>query len=240
MTDITNPAFTEETVSDRVSNFVITPLYPGYGHTIGNAIRRGLLSSLPGAALTSVRFDGVTHEFSTLPGVREDVVELTLNLKQLRLKLFSDEPVELDLDKKGPGIVTAADFKKSSNVEIANPELQIATLDKGASLSLRAEAGKGRGYVTVEAAQAATGAKMPLGTIALDSMYSPVTHVEMVVEDTRVGQMTNYDKLTITVSTDGTVSPKDALTQALAILDEQVSGILAQIKGSRWPQNCAR
>ncbi len=229
--DITTPAWTEETLGATQSRFTITPLFPGYGPTVGNAIRRVLLSSLPGASLVSVQFEGATHEFSTLPGVKEDVVELTLNLKALRLQLHSDGPVELSLSKKGPSMVTAADFKKSDQVDIKNPDLAIATLDKDGSLSLTVQAERGRGYQTVEQRSSLGGGSTPLGTIALDALYSPVTHVEMQIEDTRVGQMTNYDKLALIVTTDGTTAPKEAFQQAMDILTEQFESIRAQSKG---------
>ncbi len=202
------------------AKFDIEPLAPGYGVTLANSLRRVLLASLDGAAITSVRIDGATHEFSTVPGVEEDVVELILNLKSLRFKLNSDEPVTLTLDKKGPGAVTAADFKKHADVEIMNPELHIATLDKKGRLALEITCEKGRGYVTVEMRRAE---KLPLGTIAVDSIFTPIKKVHYNVENTRVDQMTNFDKITLEITTDGTIDPYDALKQSSQILIDHFS-----------------
>lgn len=207
------------------ASFEIEPLAPGYGVTLANSLRRVLLASLPGAAATSVRIDGVTHEFSTIPGMTEDVVELLLNLKSLRLRLMTDEPVMLILDKKGPGKVTAADFKKNPDVEIMNPELLIATLDKKGRLSLEITCEKGRGYVTTEMRR---DEKLPLGTIALDSIFTPIKKVHYLIENTRVGRMTNFDKIVLDITTDGTIDPYDALNLASKILIDHFS-ILAGI-----------
>lgn len=197
------------------ATFDIEPLAPGYGVTLANSLRRVLLASLPGAGATSVRIDGATHEFATIPGVTEDVVEIILNLKSLRMKLMSDEPVTLILDKKGPGAVTAADFKKNPDVEIMNPDLHIATLDKKGHLSLEITCEKGRGYVTTEMRREE---KLPLGTIAIDTIFTPIKKVHYQVENTRVGRMTNFDKITLDITTDGTIDPYDALKQAGQIL----------------------
>lgn len=197
------------------ASFEIEPLTPGYGVTLANSLRRVLLASLPGAAATSIRVDGATHEFSTLTGVAEDVVEIILNIKSLRLKLMSDEPVTLVLDAKGPKVVRAADFKKNANVEIMNPDLHIATLDKKGRISLEITCEKGRGYVTTEMRR---DEKLPLGTIAIDSIFTPIKKVHYQIENTRVGRMTNFDKIILDITTDGTVDPEDALTQASQIL----------------------
>jgi len=197
---------------------VMEPLYPGYGMTVGNSMRRILLSSLPGAAVTSVKIKGVDHEFSTVPNVKEDVVEIILNLKQMRIKVFSDHPVKLELKAKGEKIVTAGDFKKNSDVEIVNPSLHIATLDnKSADLEMEVVVGTGRGYVPVEMRE---NEKMEIGTIAIDAIYTPMKNVNFQVQSVRVGQITNYDQLTITLETDGTVNGKDAIeTSAKILLD---------------------
>lgn len=202
------------------ASFDIEPLAPGYGVTIANSLRRVLLASLPGAAATSVRIDGATHEFATLPGVTEDVVEIILNLKQVRMKLNTDEPVTLILDKKGSGPVTAADFKKNPDVEIMNPEQHIATLDAKGRLSLELTCEKGRGYVTTEMRR---DEKLPLGTIMMDSIFTPIKKVHYQVENTRVGRMTNFDKIALDITTDGSIDPYDAVKQASQILIDHFS-----------------
>lgn len=211
----------KETARDGFfASFEIEPLAPGYGITLANSLRRVLLASLPGAGATAVRIDGATHEFSTINGVNEDVVEIILNLKSLRMKLLTDQPVTLILDKKGPGPVTAADFKKNPDVEIMNPELHIATLDKKGHLSLEVTAEKGRGYVTTEMRR---DEKLPLGTIAIDTIFTPIKKVHYQVENTRVGRMTNFDKIALDITTDGTIDPYDALKQAAQILIDHFS-----------------
>lgn len=202
------------------ASFEIDPLAPGYGITLANSLRRVLLASLPGAGITSVRIDGATHEFSTIDGTTEDVVEIILNLKSLRVKMHGDEPVTLILDKKGPGAVTAADFKKSPDVEIMNPDLHIATLDKKGRLSLEVTVEKGRGYVTTEMRREE---KLPLGTIAVDTIFTPIKKVHYKVENTRVGRMTNFDKINLDITTDGTIDPHDALKQAAQILMDHLA-----------------
>ncbi len=202
------------------ASFLIEPLAPGYGMTLANSLRRVLLASLPGAGITSVRIDGATHEFSTIEGVNEDVVELILNLKNVRLKMMTDGPVTLILDKKGPGNVTAADFKKNPDVEIMNPELHLAMLDKKGKLSLEVTCEKGRGYVTTEMRRED---KLPLGTIAIDTIFAPIKKVHYNVENTRVGRMTNFDKISLDITTDGTIDPLDAVKQASQILIDHFS-----------------
>jgi DNA-directed RNA polymerase subunit alpha len=202
------------------AQFEIEPLAPGYGVTLANSLRRVLLASLPGAAATSVRIDGVTHEFSTINGVTEDVVEIILNLKSLRLRLMIDEPVTLVLDKKGPGKVTAADFKKNADIEIMNPDLVIATLDQKGRLSMEVTCEKGRGYVTIEMRR---DEKLPLGTIMMDSIFTPIKKVHYDVTHTRVGRMTNFDKIVLDITTDGTVDPYEALQQSSQILIDHFS-----------------
>jgi DNA-directed RNA polymerase subunit alpha len=208
------------TVKDKdqfTRKFVLEPLSPGYGLTIGHALRRVLLSSLTGAAINSVEIDGVSHEFSTIAGVKEDVIEMILNLKQIRFKLHGDEPTAIKLEKKGPGVVKAGDFAKNSLVEVINPEMQIATLDKNGKLVLKANIKKGRGYEPVERRK---DEKIPLGTIAIDSIYTPVKKIHYAVENTRVGGMTNYDKVTFEITTDGTITPEEAFNTANQILIE--------------------
>ncbi len=236
ITNITSPNIEEIKESDVASRFVISPLYPGYGSTLGNSLRRVLLSSLTGSAITSVTFDGVTHEFSTIKGVKEDVIEVILNLKKLRFKTFSDEAVEIELSKKGPGSVTAADFKKTDRLEIINKEQHIATLNEKTELSLRAVVERGRGYWTVDQRAAIIGSKMPLGTISVDSLFSPVTHVSMQVEDTRVDQMTNYNKLILRVETDGSVTPKEAILESIRILRDQYHIVEGSLSGETRPE----
>lgn len=207
------------------ATFEIEPLSPGYGITIGNTLRRILLSSIEGAAITSVRIDGATHEFTTVPGIREDMVTLVLNLKQVKLHLHGDEPASLILSKKGPGAVTVADFKPNAAVEFINKDHVIATLDKGATLNMEVEVRKGRGYSSTESRK---DEKLPLGTIAIDSIYSPVVRVTYDIENTRVGNLTNYDKINMTITTDGSITPSDALQTASKIAVEHFSIIAGQ------------
>ncbi len=198
---------------------VIEPLYPGYGVTIGNALRRVLLSSLPGAAVTAVKIKGVDHEFSTVLNVTEDVVDIILNLKQLRLKLdSSEEPARLELKTKGQKEVRASDIKPDSRVEIINPELLIATLDnKNAELQMEIVVENGRGYVPVEVRERES-EKLEIGMIAVDAIFTPMRTVNFEVKNVRVGQITNYDKLTVTMETDGTITGREALDLASQIL----------------------
>lgn len=206
------------TKGDRPNQGVLTvePCTQGYGTTIGNALRRVLLSSLPGAAVTAVKIKGAEHEFSAIQNVKEDVLEIILNLKALRLKCFSDQPVKLMLSEKGEKAVTAADFSKNADVEIVNPDLVIANLtDKSANLEMEITVEQGRGYRTTEDRAKE---KLDLGTIAIDALYSPVLNVSYKVEATRLGERTDYDKLILSVETDGTVDPIDACRNAVGIL----------------------
>ncbi len=203
---------------------VVEPLYPGYGMTLGNSLRRVLLSSLPGAAVVGVKIKGASHEFMTLPGIQEDVLELILNIKQLRLKIHGDEEVRLELKAKGKKVVTAKDITKNSQVEIKNPDLVIANLsDDKAFLEAEIIARPGRGYRMSEGAKREN---TELGFIEIDSIFSPVLSVSLEVENTRVGKMTNWDKLLIHVKTDGTLSPMEAFNQAAQILVDQFSALL--------------
>lgn len=208
--------------------FSIEPLNPGYGITLGNALRRVLLSSLEGAAPTSVKIKGVHHEFSTLPGVREDMIELILNLKSLCLISHTKGPVILHLLKKGEGEIKAKDIKTPSEVEITNPQLHIATLDnKNASLEMEIKVEKGRGYLPVEARE---GERLEVGDIAIDALFSPVLRVSYNVEPTRVGKVTNLDRLVVEITTDGTISSSQALKEATQLLVNQLSLLLEEKK----------
>lgn len=199
----------------------VEPCSPGYGTTIGNALRRVLLSSLPGAAVTAVKIKGVDHEFSTIDHVKEDVVEVILNLKSLRMKLFSEEPVKIFLKASGEKVVTAAEFEANSAVEIVNPEHTICTLtDKKASIEMEVTIGPGRGYRTTEERAKE---KLELGNIAIDALYSPVLNVSYKVEATRVGEKTDYDKLVLRVETDGTIDAKEAIMESVKILTDHFS-----------------
>jgi DNA-directed RNA polymerase subunit alpha len=197
---------------------VMEPLYPGYGMTIGNSLRRILLSSLPGAAVVAVKIKGVDHEFSTIGNVKEDVIEIILNLKQLRMKVHTDEPIRMELKVKGEKEVLAKDFKKNSAVEIVNPDLHIATLDnKSAEFEMEVVIGTGRGYVPVEQRE---NEKLEIGMIAVDAIYTPIKTVNFEIQNVRVGQITNYDQLTMTIETDGTTNGKDAIDAASQVLLE--------------------
>lgn len=226
MEDILLPTTIEFTDGDQpnVGKVVITPCQKGYGTTLGNALRRVLLSSLPGAAIESVKIDGVQHEFSAIEGVQEDVVEIILNLKQVAVRCFSDEPVVLSLTKKGKGDITAADFEKNSDIEIVNPDLKIMTVtDPKKEISMEVVIGKGRGYVPVEAKDSKS---MDLGTIAIDSLYTPIRDVGYNVESTRVGDVVDYEKLVLNIETNGTITPKRAIEQSTKILMDHFSLIL--------------
>jgi DNA-directed RNA polymerase subunit alpha len=204
--------------------FVVEPLERGYGITLGNSLRRILLSSLPGAAVTSVKIDGVLHEFSTIPGVVEDVTDIILNLKQLSLKVHSDEPKTLRIHAEGEGVVTAGDIHTDADVEILNPDLHIATLDKGGRLIAEITVGKGRGYVPADQNKTPD---MPIGVIPVDSIFSPIRRVNYTIEHTRVGNRTNYDKLTLEVWTNGAVRPDEACSWAAKILKEHLELFLS-------------
>ena len=202
---------------DTYGQFVIEPLERGYGTTLGNSLRRIMLSSLPGVAVTSVKIEGVLHEFSTIPGVKEDVIEVLLNLKGLAAEIYSDEPKVIYIEASEEGEVTAGDIITDADVDIINPEMHIATLAKGATLNMEMRIEKGRGYV---AADKNKYPGMPIGTIPMDSIFSPITKVNFLVENTRVGQITDFDKLTIDIWTDGTTTPEEALSLAAKVLSE--------------------
>lgn len=203
----------------------LEPLYPGYGVTIGNAMRRVLLSSMPGAAVTAVKIKFVDHEFSTVPNVKEDVIQIILNLKQLRLISYSAEPVKLTLKVKGEKQVTAADIKETDQVKVVNKDLYIATTDsKNADFEMELVVQQGRGYVPVEASESR---KMELGMIALDAIFTPVKSVHFDVTNVRVGQLTNFDKLQLVMETDGTISGQEAIDVASHILVDHFSMMFA-------------
>lgn len=215
----------EQTTQDY-GRFRVEPLARGFGLTLGNALRRVLLSSLPGAAVTSMRVDGIWHEFSTIPGVREDTTELLLNLKQLRVKSHTDQPVTLRLDVVGPGVVTAGDIAAPPEVEITNPELQIATLDSPeARLSIEMTVEKGTGYLPADGREPGA-----IGVIPVDAIFTPIRRVNYSVEPTRRGARSDLDRLIIEVQTDGTIAPTEALAQAANILIEQFS-MFAELQG---------
>lgn len=199
----------------RYGKFIVEPLERGFGQTLGNSLRRVLLNSLPGVAVTNIRIEGVQHEFSTIPGVKEDVTEIILNLKNLSAKLFTDQPKAVTIDAHDECEITAGDIKCDEEVEIVNKNLHIATLNKGAHLQMQMTLEKGRGYVSADRNKTAN---MPIGVIPIDSIFTPIRKVSYSVEDTRVGQVTDYDKLTIEVWTNGSILPKEALASAAQIL----------------------
>jgi DNA-directed RNA polymerase subunit alpha len=219
--DFQIPRIVHEEVDEHRGVFQIEPLDRGFGHTFGNSLRRVLLSSLEGAAVTSVKVEGTAHEFTTLPGVREDVTDIVLNLKNLVARLHGDSPeVEVHIAKKGPGIVTAGDIEAPAELEILNPELEIANLSDRGRLELTLTIGRGRGYNPAELNR---GPQHTIGVIPIDSIFSPVRRVSYAVEAARVGQRTDYDKLMLDITTDGSVDPKDALAEAAEILIRQLA-----------------
>jgi DNA-directed RNA polymerase subunit alpha len=221
---IHNPALASiDEHSATSATFAIEPLHAGYGNTLGNSLRRVLLSSIEGAAIVAFRIEGATHEFTTVPGVKEDVVDIMLNLKNVRLKVHSDQPVELRLEKKGAGPITAGDIKTTADVEVINKDQVIATIDdpkKSVLIDLVVEAG--RGYRTIEQSSED---RLHSDMIALDAVFSPVLRVRYKVDNTRVGQETNLDKLLLTVDTDGTLSPREAFEEAAAVLVNQYTAL---------------
>ena len=217
MIEIEKPKMVTAEISEdgRYGKFVWEPLERGYGITLGNSLRRVLLSSLPGAAVTYVKIDGVLHEFATIPGVREDVADIILNIKALCLKMEGEEEKVLRIECSGEQEVTAANIVADSDVEILNPELHIATLDKDAVFNMEIHVDKGLGYVPADKNKQPD---QPIGIIPVDSIYSPITRVKFAVNDTRVGNVTNYDKLTLEVWTDGSIMPDEAVNMASGIL----------------------
>ncbi len=221
---IHNPALASiDETSPTNATFVIEPLHSGYGNTLGNSLRRVLLSSIRGGAIVAFRIEGASHEFTTVKGVKEDVVDIMLNLKQVRINVHTDEPVELRLEKKGAGVITAGDIKTNADVEIINPEQVIATIDdpkKSVLFDLVVESG--RGYRTIEESSVK---RVHSDMIAIDAVFSPVLRVRFKVDSTRVGQETNLDKLAVTIETDGSMTPRAAFEEAAAILVNQYTAL---------------
>lgn len=219
-------------IESNHSEVIISSCYPGYGTTLGNALRRVLLSSLEGAAVTAVKFKGVSHEFSTIPNVKEDVITIILNLKKLRFKIFSDEAQELTLKVKGDKVITGKDFDKNSQVEVINTDLAIATLtSKTAEFEMKIMVQKGRGYIPVESREKE---KLDVGFIAVDAIYTPIKNVNFKIEHVRVEQMTNYDKLVLDIITDGSITPEDAVIEASKILVNHFSTLNSlEVKSSK-------
>ncbi|MBU5594650.1 DNA-directed RNA polymerase subunit alpha [Amphibacillus sp. MSJ-3] len=222
MIEIEKPKIETVQINDDATfgKFVVEPLERGYGTTLGNSLRRILLSSLPGAAITSVQIDGVLHEFSTIDGIVEDVTTIILNLKKLALNIYSEEVKTLEIDVQGEGVVTAADITYDSDVEILNPDLHIATLASNGALRMKMTAERGRGY---RPAEVNNSDDLPIGVIPVDSIFTPVSRATFQVENTRVGQITNFDKLTIDVWTDGSIRPEEAISLAAKIFTEHLN-----------------
>ena len=220
MFEIERPKIECKELNDYYGCFVVEPLERGFGTTLGNCLRRVLLSSMPGAAASSVKIDGVLHEFSTIPGVKEDVTEIVLNLKGLTAKILSDGPKVVYIDAEGPCEVTAADIKADSEVEILNPDMHIATLSAGGKLGMELTIDKGRGYVPAERNKQLNNT---IGVIPMDSIYTPVTKVNYKIDNTRVGQVTDFDKLTLEVWTNGVISAEDAVSLAAKIITEHLN-----------------
>jgi len=226
MQAITSPQKPKYTALDtNYGKFEILGCYPGYGTTLGNALRRVVLSSLEGAAAKSVKITGVSHEFSTIDGVMEDVVQIILNLKQVRFKLHGEESVKISLKAKGEGVVTAASFKTPSSVEIVNKDQVIATIsDKKTELEMEIEIDKGLGYMPVELREKTEDRE--IGVIAIDAIYTPVKRVNYEVENMRVGKRTDYDKITLEIVTDGSISPTEAFEKSVSILGSQFASLM--------------
>ncbi len=213
----------DTTDNSNVGKLVMSPFQQGYGTTVGNALRRVLLSSLPGAAVESVKIDGVQHEFGSIDGVQEDMVEVILNLKEMAVILHTDTPVVLTLQKKGKGPVLAGDFEKNADVEIVNPDLTLMTVTSDRALNMEIIVGKGRGYVPAGEKETKN---LDLGTIVIDSLYTPIRDVGYKIENTRVGDVTDYEKLMVTIETNGTITPKEAIQQSTKILMDHFAVML--------------
>lgn len=222
----------------NMATLTIEPLHHGYGTTVGNALRRVLLSSLPGAAVTAVKIKGVQHEFQAVTGVKEDVLDIILALKQLRMKVHADEAVTLKLTKKGEGPVTAADIEKNADVEIANPDLVLATITTASTtLDMEITVSRGRGFLPTEEREDTSS---DIGVMAIDALFSPVRQVSLKVENTRVGDITNYDKLIMNIETDGTLAPSDALEQATKILINHFTWMQGQLSHASLTEQIVR
>lgn len=224
MIEIEKPRIeTEELTEDgKHGRFVVEPLERGFGNTLGNSLRRVLLSSLEGCAVTSIKIDGVLHEFSTIPGVKEDVTEIVLNMKSVVAKLYETSPKVVEISAQGPCVVTAGDIKCDSEVEILNPEQHIATLGEDAKLNMEITIDKGRGYIPAERNKLISGNNV-IGVLPIDSIYTPVLKVNYTVDNTRVGQITDYDKLTLDVWTNGVINAQEAVSLAAKVLTEHLS-----------------
>ncbi len=210
----------EQNEDNTYGKFVAEPLERGYGITLGNALRRIMLSSLPGAAVTSIKIEGILHEFSTIPGMKEDVTEIVLNLKELSIKLHTDEPKTIRIEKEGEGVITAGDIIADSDVEILNPDMHIATLDHDSRFFMEINVSKGRGYVPAENNKSD---ELAIGVIPVDSIFTPVKNVSYFVENTRVGQVTDFDKLIIEMDTDGSINPEEAISLAAKVMNEHLN-----------------
>ncbi len=221
---IHNPALAEiQDLSDNVATFVVKPLEPGYGNTLGNSLRRVLLSSINGAAIVAFKIDGVSHEFTSIEGVKEDVVDIMLNLKNIKFKAHTDSPVELRLEKTGAGIITAKDIKANAEMEVVNPDQIIATIDDDKTkFAMDIVVESGHGYKTIEEASED---RIHSDMIAVDAIFTPVLRVRYKVDNTRVGQVSNLDRLELTIETDGSLSPREAFEQASAILANQYTAL---------------
>ncbi len=211
MLDIAPPRFRVEEEEDQRAIFVAEPLPRGLGHTLGNSLRRVMLSGLTGSAVTKIRIEGVSHEFSTIPGVKEDVVDIILNVKELKFKLERDEPIELEITKDGPGEITAADVDLKADIEVIDPDAYIASVSEGGNLDLRLTVEQGQGYVRAEQNKSEAD---PIGVIAVDSLFSPVQRVNYSVSEARAGARTDLDSLTMEIFTDGRITPREALQEA--------------------------
>ena len=205
---------------NKYGKFVVEPLERGYGTTLGNSVRRIMLSSLPGAAVTAVQINGILHEYDNIEGIKEDITEIILNIKDLSIKVHGNETKALRIEAEGEGIITAGDIIADSDVEILNPDMLIATLSPGARLNMEMTVSQGRGYVAAEGNKTQN---MPIGVIPIDSIFTPVKKVSYIVGNTRVGQMTDYDKLTIEVFTDGSIKPEEALSLSARIMTEHLN-----------------
>lgn len=237
MDQILLPSKMSFTPGEQENETVLTiePLFYGYGVTIGNTLRRVLLSSLEGGAVTAMKLKGADHEFSTVDGVKEDVLQIIMNLKQLRMRIHSDEPVTLSISVSGKeGAVTAADIEKNADVEIANPDLHIASItDKKLSFEMEITVSKGRGFLPTEQMDTT---QNEIGLIAIDAMFSPIVRVGMNVENTRVGEITNFDKLVMTIQTDGTISAEEAVASATKIINDHFNWIAQDVASSGGAQ----
>lgn len=225
MLDIRKPGISVEELKDNTAQFKVEPLERGFGYTLGNSLRRVLLSSLPGAAITSVKIERVAHEFDTIPGVKEDVMDIILNMKDLVLRLYGDEPATMRINVKGPKEVTAADIEYPAEVEIVNPELHMATLNADGRLEMEMTVEPGRGYVSADRNKRPSDT---IGVIPIDSIFSPIRNVTYAVENTRVGQRTDFDRLVLEVTTNGSITPFEAVSVGAKIVNDHMGLFMEQ------------